>query len=181
MPIPLAAIPAGISLAGGIASLFSGGNKAPTAQELEEMFGTGALSKEFQQLFQLLASNPAFQNQLAQLNLTGQNAGQTINANLASSGLSTSGIGALGTNLGSTISGLGQSQAVSGLSAAALQGAQGNLDARQRSFTQLRGQEVGQPTASQNLFGNLLSSQGPGLAQLFAKTKTPELRPAGIT
>jgi len=150
---------AGLSGAGFLGSLLGGGReRAPSAQQLNQQFGPEQLAQNQQQLFRMLASSPAFRNILQQQAQQGQQLGQNITAGLARRGLTTSGIGTIGSALGGAAGGFAQSQARAGLSSSALNASQQNLMAQLQAFTQLRGQEVGQPTPFGQAFGSLLGA-----------------------
>lgn len=162
---------AGLALGGlgGIAGSLFGGRKQPSFEDLERMFGEGALAKRAQGIFGLLANSPSFRMALGNTNIAGQQLGQKINTNLARSGLLNSGIGAVGSAAGESAGGFGVQQLVGGLHSSALDQA-GQLN---QLLAQLFGQMQQQPTGLQTGSGALLGALSPLIADYFKR------RPAG--
>lgn len=145
-------------------SLF-GGRKQPSMQDLERLFGAGALNKRTNDIYQGMVANPVFRQSQGNINLAGQNLGQGINAALGRAGLFGSGVGAVSSELGNAASGFGlQNLSSNTFNAASDQASQlNNLLAQLFQGTQQGGSPFQTGSAA------LLSALGPLLAQRFAR------------
>ena len=115
------------ALAGGGAGLLFGGPKQPSFADLVKMFGPGALGKNAEEIYGLMASSPEFRASLSRTNIGGQQLGQSINTNLARAGLGGTGVGAVGSALGESAGGFAREGLIGGLHQKAL-GEAGNLN-----------------------------------------------------
>jgi len=161
-------------LGGSAAGTLFGGQKQPSFADIQKMFGPEALGKNANAIYQILASSPSFRNAIGGANLAGQNAGQTIDANLARAGLGSTGVGAVGEGLGSAASGFNISNLIGGLHQTAL-GQAGDLNQLlAQIYMNTRQQHSPFQTASAAVLG-------AGAPSLF-KVGTPKpnlVRPAG--
>ena len=134
---------------------------------LERLFGPGAISKEAQQLFRLLAASPQFTQIMNQAALSGQGAANRLQSGLASRGLSGTPIGAFQSAASRGFGGAMQRQAQGGLFAQALQAALQNVGNRQNIFAQSQLQRQGQPTFGRLIGSGLLAAGGQGFSGLL--------------
>ena len=99
---PLAGLAIGSGIAG-LGGLFSGGKSAPSAEDIAGQFGPEQLRALQEALFNLIGGGASFQGQLARSNILGQSAGQRIAASSARKGLSSTGVGAIASGIGSQL------------------------------------------------------------------------------
>lgn len=144
-------------LAGSAGGALFGGPKQTSFQQLQQMFGPGAIGNNAQALYSIMANSPQFRAALARTNIGGQNLGNSINAKLANSGLMGTGVGAVGSAMGESAGGFARENLVGGLNQSALDSATklnevlGNLWAATRQKT----------TPLQTLSGSVLGALAP--------------------
>lgn len=174
---------AGLALGGGIAGLgglFSGGKSAPSAQDIAGQFGPEQLRVLQEALFNLIGGGASFQGQLARSNVLGQSAGQRIAASSARKGLSSTGVGAIASGIGSQLGGFSQQNLLGQLDASSLQAALGLLGQQLQAFTSLKGREIGQPTTAGRVFGAAAGAAGPSLLDLLGGGQSTTISPGDL-
>lgn len=170
-PVTIAAIIAG--LGGGL--LGGKGRQPIDPRMLARLFGPDVLAGDTQALFRTLAASPAFAAIMNSASAMGTSAGNNTRAAFARSGLSSSGVGALG---GAVSRGFGQNLmlgARGNLWTTALQAAQQNLSQRAGIWGQSQLGYQGTPTLAQS-FGSALT--GGASAVLTAKVAKQAPAPA---
>ncbi len=155
-------LPIGLSLFGGIL----GGSGTPdrlSAEQISQMFGAQAVSKETQELFRLLQRSPAFQQMMTSASLQGQSFSNRLRANIGRGGqVSTPGANfarAASLGFGGQLQRQGQGQ----LFGQALQAAIQNLQGQMTMF----GQQQQLPSFGQQLGSSLLGAGAQGFASQF--------------
>jgi hypothetical protein len=163
MPLPIAAIGAGLGALGG---LLGGGPKGPTgldANTLSRLFGAGALGGDITQLYSLLAKSPQFQSVLNQNAIQGSQFQNDLAGGLAQRGLNTSGIGTIANAAGASARSSGELGLRGGLFGTAGSLAQQNLLARLQSYTQGRMGQPSGPSFLSQISGDVLGASIPSL------------------
>jgi len=150
----------GTGLLGG---LFGKKKKAPSAGDINSMFGAGALSRNTLSLYNMLAQSPQFRNALSQNALAGSRLSAGITGGLANRGLTTSGIGTVAQQLGGSAGAFGEGALMGGLFGTAGGMAEQNLQAQLAAWTQLQGADLQKPSFMESLSGSLLGGGGMGL------------------
>lgn len=134
---------------------------------LAQLFGPGALSKDTQQLYALLANSPEFSQLMSQAGMQGANLQNQMGAQIGQSGLSASPysgfLKAAGRGYGGTL----QRGAKSDLFMKALQAAFEGLQSRQNAYVQSRLSRQEQPTWQRMIGASLLNAGSQGLSGMF--------------
>jgi len=155
-------IGAGGSILGGLL----GRKRNPTIDPriLAQLFGPGALSKDTQQLYQMLLNSPAFSQMMNQAAIQGSQTQNATAANLGAAGLSGTPYGAF---LGAAGQGYGASLQRGGLQnlyMQALQKAFEGLQNRQSIYANSQLQRQEQPTWQRMIGSSLLNAGATGFS-----------------
>src|SRR5258706_9277568 len=145
----------------------SGG--AGIANQLNSLFGSGALQGDTLSMYHFLANTPQFQQLLQQNSVTGSQFQNSLQGNLSARGLSTTGIGSIAGAAGQSAVATGEQALRGGLFGTAAQTSLQNLLARLSSFTQLRQQQMSQPSVGAGIFGSLLGAGGTALSGYLSR------------
>lgn len=153
-------------LGGGLlGALGSGGNRYPSFNKITSMFGPQALAGDTEKLYGFLSHGAGFQNLLSQSNAQASQFQNSLAANLAQRGLTTTGIGSIANAAGGSAAQFSESALRGGLFNQASDMAQQNLMARLQAWAAFQQQQASQPSFLQQLGGSL--SGAAGLAGLF--------------
>lgn len=101
--------------AGTLLSIFGNKNGLPSFEELNDMFGSGALTRNTRTIYNFLAGSPEFRNALNINALAGSNLSRSTSAGLAKRGLTTTGIGSIAGAIGGSAAQFGESGLRGGL------------------------------------------------------------------
>ena len=170
-PLVIPGIAAGIGGLGSILSMIFGPETDITKQRkmlqqfLQQNYGPGALTQNYNQIFDQMQASPGFQNTLKGINASAAGFGSNAARALGRTGASTSGIGALAGAAAQSAGGFGRAQARGGLSNAALQAAQQNLANQMQTFSFGNQQLNPYYNPWQQMFGGLMGGGAMGLMQ----------------
>lgn len=162
MPLPLGVPLAsmGVGLLGG---LFNKTAKPPSLQELMDQFGTGALTRNTQQMYDFLKTSPQFMDLLNKNAAAGANLSNSLNHNLAARGLTTTGVGSIASALGANATAFNESSLRGGLFGQAMDASQNNLSQLLQAYMGTLGMKFNQPNRLDSLFSSLLTAGGAAL------------------
>lgn len=174
------AVIAALIAAGGLGGFLGGQGRQPIDPALlARLFGPNALAGDTQTLFQTLAGSPAFAAMLNSASASGTLAGNNTRAAFARSGLSSSGVGALG---GAVSRGFGQNLilgARGNLWLQALQAAQQSLSQRAGIWGQSQLNYQNTPTMAQSFGAALTGGASTALTAGLNKPGATKVTPDG--
>jgi len=140
---------------------------ADYANQLSQYFGPTQLGANTNQLYQLLARSPQFQQALTQNYQAAGNFQNNLAAGLGQRGLSTSGIGTVANAMGSSAGTAGEASLRGGLFGQAGNMALENLLARLQAYSSYRNVRANQPTFLGQVAGGLFGAAGSVLGGPF--------------